>query len=65
MQFEGDMFPLSGLLHSGVQRVCVAQVGLVALGARRVVWAPSWGVASVAAELSLSCGHVRVVRASL
>ena len=33
MQFEGDPVPLGGLLHQGVQRTCVPQVGQAALGA--------------------------------
>ena len=36
MQFEGDPVPPSGLLHLGVRRVYVTQVGQVALIASRV-----------------------------
>ena len=62
MQFVEDLLPLGGLLHQGVQRVCVAQVGLVALGAHCAIWAPSCVLANVASELSLQISHVGVVR---
>ena len=62
MQFEGDPVLPSGLLHQGVQRVCVAKDKQVALGARGAVWAPTCVLCDVTAELSVSHGHVRVVR---
>ena len=62
VQFKGDLVPWSGQLHQHVQPVHVAQVGRIALGARRAVWVPSCVIVDVAAELSLSSGHVRAVR---
>ena len=58
---SGDLVSVCGMLHQGAQRVRVAQVGHVALGACRAVWAPSCVLVDVAAELSVSCGPVKVV----